>query len=68
MAREIKMSDNEKSIRLNLEPKVTFTNQLWVGMVKVQVNTELDFSVVHPLQQERILEIANKIYNVDRTI
>ena len=68
MLGEIRMSNNEKFIRLNIEPKVTFINELWIGMVKVPVNTELDFSGVHPLQHERILEIANKIYNVDRTI
>lgn len=64
----IKIFDNIKSISLNLEPKVTFTNELWVGMVKIPVNTELDFSGVHHLQHERVLNIAHKIYCVDKKI
>jgi hypothetical protein len=68
MEKEIKISGTNNINILNLEPKITFTNELWVGKVKLPVNTELDFSGVHPLQHERVLEIANKIYNVNRTI
>ena len=68
MSKKIKIFNKMEFIRVNLEPKITFTNELWVGMVKVPVNTELDFRGVHPLQHERILKNVNKIYNVDRTI
>jgi hypothetical protein len=50
----------------NLKPKITFVNELWVGKVVIPVNTELDFSGVHPLQHQRVLEIANRIYNIDK--
>lgn len=50
----------------NLEPKVTFTTDLWVGKVKIPVRTELDFSGLHTFQHEKLLKLAYKIYNVDK--
>jgi len=37
----------------NLEPKVTFTTDLWVGKVKIPVRTELDFNGLHSSQHEK---------------
>ena len=64
----LNISDVSTSFTCDLEPKVTFINELWVGKVKVPVRTELDFSGVHPLQHEKILEIAHKIYCVDKQV
>lgn len=64
----LKIADVSASFTCNLEPKVTFKNELWVGKVSVPVKTELDFSGVHPLQHEKILEIAYKIYCVDKQV
>jgi hypothetical protein len=65
---ELNISDVSTSFTCDLEPKVTFIKELWVGKVKVPVRTELDFSGVHPLQHEKILEIAHKIYCVDKQV
>jgi hypothetical protein len=62
------LADVSKSFTYDLEPKITFINELWVGKVKVPVRTELDFSGVHPLQHEKILKIAHKIYCVDKQV
>jgi hypothetical protein len=64
----LNIADVSTSFTCDLEPKITFTNELWVGAVKVPVRTELDFSGVHPSQQEKILEIAHKIYCVDKQV
>lgn len=50
----------------DIKPKVTFTTDLWVGKVKIPVRTELDFNGVHSSQHEKIINIAYKIYNVDK--
>jgi hypothetical protein len=62
----LNISDVSASFTCYLEPKITFINELWVGKVKVPVRTELDFSGVHPLQHEKILEIAHKLYCVNK--
>ena len=64
----LNISDVSTSFNCDLEPKVTFINEIWVGKVKVPVKTELDFSGVHPLQHEKILEIVRKIYFVDKQV
>lgn len=56
------------SLTCDVEPKVVFENELWVGKVKVPVRIELDFSEVHPLSHERILEIACKLYHKDMVV
>ena len=65
---EINTSKTGNLYTLDLTPKVTFMNELWVGSVKVAINTEINFSGVHPLQHERVLDIVNKIYNINRKI
>jgi hypothetical protein len=50
----------------DIEPKVTFTTDLWVGKVKIPVRTELDFNGVHSSQHEKIIENTYKIYCVDK--
>ena len=57
----ITLTDN-KSFTVESEPKVIFTNEMWVGMVCVPIKTELDFSGVHPSQHEFVLDLAMKMY------
>lgn len=64
----LNISDVSTSFTCDLEPKITFINELWVGKVKVPVRTEIDFSGIHPSQHEKILEIAHKIYCVDKQV
>lgn len=62
------ISDTGTSLTCDIEPKVTIESELWIGKVKVPVNTQLDFSEVHPSQREQILEIAYKLYCVDKQV
>ncbi len=60
--------DNGDSLICNLESKITFINELWVGAIKIPVETTLDFSGVHISQQEKVLEIALKTYHKDKRV
>jgi len=56
------------SFTCDLESKVTFINELWIGAVKIPVRTEVDLTGAHPSQHEKILEIALKIYCIDKQV
>lgn len=64
----IKLSDSNSPFIVQSKPKVILLTELWVGMVKVPVKTELDFSGVHPLQHEVVLQAALNIYHKDKQI
>jgi hypothetical protein len=56
------------SFTCEIAPKVTFINELWVGKVCVPIKTEVDFTNIHQSQHEKILEIAHKLYCVDKQV
>jgi hypothetical protein len=64
----LNIADVSTSLTCDLEPKVTFINELWIGAVKIPVRTELDLTGVHPSQHEKVLEIAHKIYCIDKKV
>ena len=60
--------EDTKVFTCEVEPKVTFVNELQVGSVVVPVRIELDFSGVHTSQHERVLSLAQQIYHKDKYI
>jgi YbbR domain-containing protein len=62
------ISLNSDRITINIEPKVTFINELKIGDMKVPVRTELDFSSIDKSYHEEVLKIAEGIYHKDAEI
>ena len=56
---------NSDIITINIEPKVTFINELKIGDMKVPVKIELDFSSIDKSYHEKVLNIAQGIYYKD---
>lgn len=53
------------NIICQVEPIITFSNELRIGKIKIPVKTEIDFSNVHESHHENLLQLIQKIYHKD---